>query len=132
MPVQITIVLKIRCPGADVNPYLSFAATLASGYLGMQHKIKPTDAFEGNAYNSDVTFSRSLQEALDALEASKEIKGCLVRNLFQSIRLLKTFNLSSSIRLLLRGKGGIYCLGFNDCSNLIGRLFGYKKIRYYL
>ena len=66
--------IENRCPGADVNPYLSFAATLASGYLGMQHKIKPTDAFEGNAYNADVTFPRSLPEALDALEASKEIK----------------------------------------------------------
>ena len=66
--------IENRCPGADVNPYLSFAATLASGYLGMQHKIKPTDAFEGNAYNSDGTFPRSLPEALDALEGSKPIK----------------------------------------------------------
>lgn len=66
--------IENRCPGADVNPYLSFASTLACGYLGIKQKIKPTDAFEGNAYDSDITLPRSLPEALDALETCKEIR----------------------------------------------------------
>ncbi len=66
--------IENRCPGADVNPYLSFAATLACGYLGIKDKIKPADAFEGNAYDSDITLPRSLPEALDALETCKEIQ----------------------------------------------------------
>ena len=66
--------IENRCPGADVNPYLSFAATLACGYLGIKDKIKPTDAVEGNAYDSDITLPRSLPEALDALETCKEIQ----------------------------------------------------------
>ena len=66
--------IENRCPGADVNPYLSFAATLACGYLGIKDKIKPADAFEGNAYDSDITLPRSLPEALDALETCNEIQ----------------------------------------------------------
>ena len=32
-----------RVPGADANPYLAFAASLACGYLGMIERIKPSD-----------------------------------------------------------------------------------------
>ena len=39
-----------RVPGADANPYLAFAASLACGYLGMVEKIKPSDPVEGSAY----------------------------------------------------------------------------------
>ena len=76
--------IENRCPGADVNPYLSFAATLACGYLGIQHKIKPTKAFAGNAYESEVTLPRSLPEALDALEGCNEIRE-LFGNQFVSV-----------------------------------------------
>lgn len=65
--------IENRCPGADVNPYLSFAATLACGYLGIQQKIKPTEAFEGNAYKGEIDLPRSLPEALRALQQSKEV-----------------------------------------------------------
>ena len=32
-----------RVPGADSNPYLAFAASLACGYLGMIERIKPSE-----------------------------------------------------------------------------------------
>ena len=44
--------LRIECriPGADVNPYLAFAAALASGLDGIKNKIEPPDIFEGDMY----------------------------------------------------------------------------------
>ena len=41
--------LRIECriPGADVNPYLAYAAALASGLDGIRNKIEPPDIFEG-------------------------------------------------------------------------------------
>lgn len=44
--------LRIECriPGADCNPYLAYAAALASGLDGIANKIEPPDMFEGDVY----------------------------------------------------------------------------------
>jgi glutamine synthetase len=47
--------LRIECriPGADVNPYLAYAAALASGLDGIANEIEPPEEFRGDAYTSD-------------------------------------------------------------------------------
>lgn len=49
--------LRIECrlPGADTNPYLAFAAALASGLDGIANQIEPPDELRGDAYVSDST-----------------------------------------------------------------------------
>ncbi len=44
--------LRIECriPGADCNPYLAFAASLASGLDGIKNKIEPPECFQGDIY----------------------------------------------------------------------------------
>ncbi|MBT8220703.1 MAG: glutamine synthetase family protein [Bacteroidia bacterium] len=44
--------LRIECriPGADCNPYLAFAASLACGLDGIQNKTEPPEIFEGDVY----------------------------------------------------------------------------------
>ena len=44
--------LRIECriPGADCNPYLAFAAMLASGLDGIENRIEPPPVFEGDVY----------------------------------------------------------------------------------
>ena len=44
--------LRIECriPGADCNPYLAFAASLASGLDGIKNRIEPPACFEGDIY----------------------------------------------------------------------------------
>jgi glutamine synthetase len=60
---------ETRIPGADANPYLAFAALLASGLHGIEQKLELGPAFEGNAYESDVErFPHTLCEAIDRLE----------------------------------------------------------------
>ena len=46
--------LRIECriPGADCNPYLALAASLASGLDGIQNKIKPPEVFVGDIYQA--------------------------------------------------------------------------------
>jgi glutamine synthetase len=62
---------ETRIPGADVNPYLAFAALIASGLHGIEQGLELGPAFEGNAYESDVQrFPHSLREAIDRLEHS--------------------------------------------------------------
>jgi glutamine synthetase len=42
-----------RIPGADVNPYLAFAATLAAGLDGIENKLEPPAPIRGNAYRAE-------------------------------------------------------------------------------
>ena len=43
-----------RVPGGDVNQYLAVAALIAAGLHGIDNELELEDAFEGNAYVSDV------------------------------------------------------------------------------
>jgi glutamine synthetase len=62
---------ETRIPGADANPYLAFAALLAAGLYGIEHELELGDAFEGNAYESDVErFPHALRDAIARLETS--------------------------------------------------------------
>jgi glutamine synthetase len=68
---------ETRIPGADANPYLAFAALLASGLHGIEQKLELGPAFEGNAYESDVErFPHTMREAIDRLEG-----GTIARSL---------------------------------------------------
>jgi glutamine synthetase len=62
-----------RFPGADVNPYLSIAATLACGYLGMKKGIMPDEPYAGNAYEAEFAVPRTLEEALRGLQEDQDI-----------------------------------------------------------
>jgi len=58
-----------RIPGADVNPYLCFAALLAAGLRGIEEKLELPPEFKGNAYESDVQrFPSALRDAIGNLE----------------------------------------------------------------
>lgn len=63
-----------RVAGADANPYLAVAATLAAGYLGLVQGITPRPTFEGNSYTAKPDLPLTLLDALAALEASSELR----------------------------------------------------------
>jgi glutamine synthetase len=44
--------VESRIPGADVNPYLAYAAIIAAGLHGVANAIEPPDPFVGNAYDA--------------------------------------------------------------------------------
>ncbi|MCP3934252.1 MAG: glutamine synthetase [Actinomycetia bacterium] len=44
--------IECRIPGGDVNPYLVYAAALASGIDGIEQHIEPPPEFEGDVYNA--------------------------------------------------------------------------------
>src|SRR2546422_56423 len=70
--------VETRIPGADVNPYLAFAALLAAGLYGIEQGLELPPAFEGNAYESDVErFPSTLREAIAALESGTMARPAL-------------------------------------------------------
>jgi glutamine synthetase len=62
-----------RIPGADANPYLAFAATIAAGLHGVQKKLEPPPFYEGNAYEdaSLAQVPKTLREGLHELDHSR-------------------------------------------------------------
>ncbi len=63
-----------RFPGADVNPYLAFAASLASGYLGMKNALPPSEPHQGTANEEEVSVARALEEGLRHLRETPEVE----------------------------------------------------------
>jgi glutamine synthetase len=69
--------IESRIPGADVNPYLAFAATIAAGLDGINNKIEPPDIFEGDVYVAAglPRVPATLREAITELEQSDMLKA---------------------------------------------------------
>ena len=71
--------LRIECriPGADCNPYLAFAASLASGLDGIRNKIDPPECFTGDVYAAAhlPRVPYTLGEAVDKFENSAFAKA---------------------------------------------------------
>ncbi len=64
--------IENRTPGADANPYLAMAATIAAGLSGIEEKLDLCEPYRGDAY-SDPSLPRlpvSLDEAAELLDAS--------------------------------------------------------------
>ncbi len=68
--------IENRFPGADCNPYLAIAASLACGYLGLKEKQQPSEPTEGSASadGDGIEVARSLDQALRLLEGCPELK----------------------------------------------------------
>ncbi|MBI1822518.1 MAG: glutamine synthetase [Nitrospirae bacterium] len=70
--------LRIECriPGADCNPYLAFAAALASGLDGIEKKMEPPPVFEGDIYSAEdlPRVPSTLREATEIFGQSDVVK----------------------------------------------------------
>jgi glutamine synthetase len=73
--------LRIECriPGADCNPYLAYAAALASGLRGVEQRIEPPPGFEGDIYAAAELprVPTTLEHALDRFATSALVRESL-------------------------------------------------------
>jgi glutamine synthetase len=74
-----TLRIESRIPGADCNPYLAFAAALASGLDGIRNQIEPPLNFEGDVYQAQQLprVPHTLRDATDLLEESDFARATL-------------------------------------------------------
>jgi len=77
--------LEYRSAGAAANPYLVMAGIIAAGMDGLRNKLEPPPI----GFNSDHQLPRTLDVALDALEADDVIRGALGEELIEPFLLLK-------------------------------------------
>jgi glutamine synthetase len=66
-----------RVIGADANPYVALAATLACGYLGIEQRLEPTPECTGDGYQGAHVLPRNLGEAVSLLRADHDLVNVL-------------------------------------------------------
>ena len=72
--------VECRIGGADLNPYLAFAALLAAGLDGVEKKMKLEPVFSGDAYDTSKKLReipKTLREATELLDKSKLLRGAM-------------------------------------------------------
>jgi glutamine synthetase len=70
--------VECRVGGADLNPYLAFAALIAAGLEGIDKKMELEPAFSGDAYDPKKKLReipKTLREATALMDKSKFLRG---------------------------------------------------------
>ncbi len=78
-----------RVAGADANPYLAIAASLACGYLGMINALEPTDPVKGSAYRLAHSLPRHLADALNKFNACRPFKETFGERFIDAVTYVK-------------------------------------------
>jgi len=78
-----------RVGGADANPYIAIAASLACGYLGMVEGVQPSDPIVGSAHDLPFGLPRSLDEALRELRACEPLVKLLGEAFVEAFTIVK-------------------------------------------
>jgi len=70
-PSSKSVRVEYRLSGADINPYLAIAASLASGLYGIEQRLDPPEPVSGNAYEAKAPeLPGSLDQATQLLKYS--------------------------------------------------------------
>jgi glutamine synthetase len=71
--------VECRIGGADLNPYLAFAALIAAGLKGVEDELTLEPAFEGDAYSGQQLreVHKTLRDATAALRRSEMLAAAL-------------------------------------------------------
>ncbi|MNX46857.1 Gamma-glutamylputrescine synthetase PuuA [compost metagenome] len=85
-----------RLPGADANPYLAIAASLAAGLYGIEHKLEPSEAIQGEFEVPDnLSLPCTLHAALERLKRSQLAKELFGQEFIEGYIASKTLELTS-------------------------------------
>jgi len=78
-----------RLSGADVNPYIAFAAMLATGYLGIKNQLEPTAEIIGSAHNLPYGLPLTIEEGFRHLDGCEELIEILGPRFVQCYKAVK-------------------------------------------
>lgn len=85
-----------RLPGADVNPYLALAASLAAGLHGLENHLQPSEAIQGEFDVPDaLRLPSTMQTAIDRLQRSTLAREMFGNEFIDGYIATKTMELTS-------------------------------------
>jgi len=86
--------LEIRVGDGAANPYLANAAAMFAGLDGLRRELEPPAPIAGDAYSAEhpgAALPKSLDDALDALEADATLCGAMGAELVETFVTMKRF-----------------------------------------
>lgn len=85
-----------RLPGADANPYLAIAASLAAGLYGIEYELEPTAPIQGEIQVPDeLSLPCTLHAALERLRRSQLAKELFGKEFIEGYIASKSMELTS-------------------------------------
>ncbi len=85
-----------RLPGADANPYLAIAASLAAGLHGIEHKLEPSEPIQGEFEVPDnLSLPCTLHAAIERLKRSQLARELFGKEFIEGYIASKTMELTS-------------------------------------
>ncbi len=89
-----------RLAGMDANPYLTIAASLACGYLGMKNEVRPDKRWQGDAYEAEDEIPQGLFTALDLFDEAKELHDVLGPDFVRVYSIVKRAEYSEFLQVI--------------------------------
>jgi len=89
-----------RVAGADANPYLAMAASLAAGLAGIEQGLQPTPALVGNGYDQSCDLPLHMSDAMAAMKQSafaRQVLGDEFVTGYTAVKALEFEHFSSEI-----------------------------------
>ncbi|MFT5447982.1 MAG: glutamine synthetase [Gammaproteobacteria bacterium] len=98
--VRDSMRVENRVAGADANPYLAIAASLACGYLGMTKELEPSAPIDGDAYDMPFALPRSLEQSLGLLLECTELREMLGENFVLAFHSVKEQEFEAFLKVI--------------------------------
>ncbi|MBI3441232.1 MAG: glutamine synthetase [Proteobacteria bacterium] len=81
--------IENRLPGADGNPYLVIAATLACGLMGLLEEIEPSVQLRGSAYDKIHSLPTHMFDGLKKFKSNKPLQEMLGEKFIRALVAIK-------------------------------------------
>ena len=89
-----------RLAGADANPYLAIAASLACGLIGMEQELKPTEPVRTSAYDLPFELPRNLEEGLRMMNLCDPLTEKLGGRFIQAYNAIKETEYATFLQVI--------------------------------
>ncbi|PPR45989.1 MAG: Gamma-glutamylputrescine synthetase PuuA [Alphaproteobacteria bacterium MarineAlpha5_Bin7] len=93
--------IESRIAGSDTNPYLVIAANLASGYLGIKNKIKPTSETKKSVFDDkQSSLPKNIEEGISMFENDKDIADIFNQKFIRTIAAIRRVEYQAYLKVI--------------------------------
>ena len=93
--------IESRIAGSDTNPYLVIAANLASGYLGIKNKIKPTNETKKSVFDDKKSsLPKNIEEGISMFENDKNISDIFNQKFIRTIAAIRRVEYQAYLKVI--------------------------------
>ena len=98
---EVNMRIESRISGSDTNPYLVIAANLASGYLGIKNKLKPTSETKKSVFDDKKSsLPKNIEEGISMFENDKEISDIFNHKFIRTIAAIRRVEYQAYLKVI--------------------------------